>query len=32
MLITYIDQELAKEELDFEVDPAPDLVVELELR
>ena len=29
--VTSIDQVLAKEELDFEVDPAPDLVVEVEL-
>ena len=29
--VTNIDQVLAKEELDFEVDPAPDLVVEVEL-
>ena len=29
--VTRIDQVLAKEELDFEVDPAPDLVVEVEL-
>jgi Uma2 family endonuclease len=29
--VTNVDQVLAKEELDFEVDPAPDLVVEVEL-
>lgn len=29
--VTNADQVLAKEELDFEVDPAPDLVVEVEL-
>jgi Uma2 family endonuclease len=29
--VTSIDQVLAKEELDFEVDPAPDLLVEVEL-
>ena len=29
--VTNLDQVLAKEELDFEVDPAPDLVVEVEL-
>jgi Uma2 family endonuclease len=29
--VTNIDRVLAKEELDFEVDPAPDLVVEIEL-
>ena len=29
--VTSIDQVLAKEELDFEVDPAPDLVIEVEL-
>jgi len=29
--VTNIDQVLAKEELDFEVDPAPDLVVEIEI-
>ena len=29
--VTNIDQVLANEELDFEVDPAPDLVVEVEL-
>lgn len=29
--VTSIDHVLAKEELDFEVDPAPDLVVEVEL-
>jgi len=29
--VTSIDRVLAKEELDFEVDPAPDLVVEVEL-
>lgn len=29
--VTNIDQVLEKEELDFEVDPAPDLVVEVEL-
>jgi Uma2 family endonuclease len=29
--VTNIDKVLAKEELDFEVDPAPDLVVEVEL-
>lgn len=29
--VTNIDQVLAKEELDFEVDPVPDLVVEVEL-
>ncbi|MDP1563826.1 MAG: Uma2 family endonuclease [Pirellulaceae bacterium] len=29
--VTNIDQVLVKEELDFEVDPAPDLVIEVEL-
>jgi Uma2 family endonuclease len=29
--MTNIDQVLAKEELDFDVDPLPDLVIELEL-
>ena len=29
--VTNLDQVLAKEELDFEVDPAPDLVIEVEL-
>jgi Uma2 family endonuclease len=29
--VTNVDRVLAKEELDFEVDPAPDLVVEVEL-